>query len=636
MGIALGFFLLCQVILRWGFVRLWNLQPSQLWDFGFPMGFYYDAVALLLVLFATSLTRLLFGRPFLGFAFTAILLWLAATADLLYARFFNEHMDWLTLSNHTSDLVQLYGMVWELFRTRETFLSLLALLASLSFAFRASRAGKPQPRNWAWGSASVVGFLIAFLIGRQMITAFALHRHFANQDLGRWMPKEWFDGFRTSRATPKNCALSKEDADKARATVAAYRSPGADFQYTFKPAPSIVRQRREQLGLAPTGPINAIALLIESLRGYEFFHPVLGPAVFKRTYAVFRKHGILFPHSYAMAGGTIDGEYGALCSQYPISDSMVGMYLMSPRHPTRCLQGILKDAGYQTFYFNTESSEFNGTRTFEQHHGTQAFYDYDFFFRQGIREKVGQWGLADGPFLQKTLQVLEEAAKTKPFFANVLTLSSHGPYLPRDSDLPETIKKAAPNEQYLALLSTFRYVDSALGDFFDAFFQSSLSDNTVIFLSSDHSIAYPEPAAITEIQETELRSRIVMGILAKNLRKPAISKTFANQIDIAPTLATVLNASSTVGWLGRDLFGPEKPSIWWKASSAGISFRTENEGCYRTRENSTLRCFAASPAADPLYSPHLKAVAPLQTQADALSEFAKANDLLAKNACGLE
>ena len=162
---------------------------------------------------------------------------------------------------------------------------------------------------------------------------------------------------------------------------------------------------------------------------------------------------------------------------------------------------------------------------------------------------TSKWGYADDVVIDAfTDHVLAEAASQRPFFAAMLTLSSHEPF-----DVPFA-KFDDP------MLNAMAFTDACLGRFVERVRQTPVWKDLLVILIADH--AYPYPYGIAN--SDALRHRIPMLWLGGAVRRPAVVETYGSQSDLAATLLAQLGIAHGDFLFSRDLFDPARPKFgYW-------------------------------------------------------------------------
>jgi phosphoglycerol transferase MdoB-like AlkP superfamily enzyme len=185
---------------------------------------------------------------------------------------------------------------------------------------------------------------------------------------------------------------------------------------------------------------------------------------------------------------------------------------------------------------------------------------------------VDVWGISDADLLREAHEHLRTFRK--PFFAYVQTSGNHPPFtIPphhkdfRKRSLPEAELKRAGftgNEEYNAV----RLMDYALETYFEAAKKEAYFANTIFVLWGDHGI--PRGSNDPRFGDLTLAiHRVPFLIYAPGLLKPDRRSTIASQLDILPTLASLMGRSARTRTLGKDLFDPR-----FAESSVAFTFTT--------------------------------------------------------------
>ena len=206
----------------------------------------------------------------------------------------------------------------------------------------------------------------------------------------------------------------------------------------------------------------------------------------------------------------------------------------------------LRSAGYATSFLY--GGDLNFTNTASYLYGTgfdRLVWQKDLHFDA----PTSKWGYADDVVTEAfTDHVLSEAETGQPFFAAMLTLSSHEPF-----DVPFE-KFEDP------MLNAMAFTDACLGNFVERVRQTPAWDDLLIILIADHAYPYPYGIANSDV----LRHRIPMLWLGGAVRRPTVVETYASQSDLAATLLTQLGIDHSDFRFSRDIFDPARPKFgYW-------------------------------------------------------------------------
>jgi phosphoglycerol transferase MdoB-like AlkP superfamily enzyme len=153
------------------------------------------------------------------------------------------------------------------------------------------------------------------------------------------------------------------------------------------------------------------------------------------------------------------------------------------------------------------------------------------------------WGICDGDVYSKTLKEADLSAQSKkPFFKLIMTTSNHRPYT-----FPEGLIDL--KSQKSGRRGGVKYTDYAIHQFLSEAKSHSWFDNTIFVIVADHGVG---GRGTMEIQIYDYH--IPMFIYAPKLIQPKRVDTVASQIDVAPTLLSILPLSYESRFIGRDIF----------------------------------------------------------------------------------
>ena len=174
-------------------------------------------------------------------------------------------------------------------------------------------------------------------------------------------------------------------------------------------------------------------------------------------------------------------------------------------------------------------------RSYWNQEATSKSYGFDRF----------HYDLAHGPMLRADenlykygLEILKELPQ--PFYAQMVTMSGHGPYT--KSDIESPLNNAdIPDEEAKYYLVTTQYVDRCLGGFIDSLKACGLYDRSIIVITGDHDDA---TLNLYEGREKrELSDRYIPPFILNAPLKAETGNVIA-QIDIYPSLLDLMHAQN--------------------------------------------------------------------------------------------
>lgn len=622
------------LLVRLQLARELDYGVGQALRFGIVSGLVRDGVAVTLAsLVGISLWSTLAWPRWAGWMLGATLVWAASVANVVYFRFFGMPLDWWIVRLHWRDAGVVGGSAVSLGSSNLVVAS--AAVGLVALVVSPWLGASTAPRTWRGrlraAGRPTLGLLVLFVLCWRGPSWLGIHggTRPLNDSIVRMWAEQNFRGGLYSGVSGDWEGILREtsDAPDPGTVLAAYRDldPRGDvpvpdlatprgewpLHRTLRVDTQRARDLRASLGLDPETAPNVIVLFLESVRAYELLHPEIGPVLFPRVRKVLAEHAVQFAEAYTSsltAGETVRGQFSALCSMLPNALG-AATYIAHTTVRVECLQRFAVAQGYRTAWMNSFRKNFHGKQAFESLHGTELFFDEEHFLARGIRQRIGRWGLADQPFLQETLRLVEElAAQGRPVLANVLTISTHHPYsvVPEGPIPAELAAAAREDEDYAGYLSRLRYVDGAVGDFFAALFASPLARNTLVVMLGDHGASVAPHGALGPAQHEEVRFRIPLAFVTAWLPTPRTERYPVHQIDVAPSIAAVMGGEAVVTWVGRSVWdGAGSP--WVYATDDGIAYRFPDRGCYPAVGTGALRCFDTR-GRDPLYAAELPGV----------------------------
>ena len=334
------------------------------------------------------------------------------------------------------------------------------------------------------------------------------------------------------------------------------QSDGDDalYEYEFFPEPERAAIFEPLRGDLPAGigtdtllrtrRPNVVLFLVESF-GRSTVDERVGGEPVAPEFQRLKGEGVYFDNLFANSFRTDRGTVAVL-SGFPAQTKMSVMKLPVKSQRLPSIARSLRREGYATsFYYG---GDLNFTNTASYLYGTgfdRLTWQKDLHFDA----PTSKWGYADDVVIDAfTDHVLAEAASQRPFFAAMLTLSSHEPF-----DVPFA-KFDDP------MLNAMAFTDACLGRFVERVRQTPVWDDLLVILIADH--AYPYPYGIAN--SDALRHRIPMLWLGGAVRRPAVVETYGSQSDLAATLLAQLGIAHGDFLFSRDLFDPARPKFgYW-------------------------------------------------------------------------
>ena len=217
------------------------------------------------------------------------------------------------------------------------------------------------------------------------------------------------------------------------------------------------------------------------------------------------------------------------------------------------LPTILQDNGYSTLFFMTHESQYDNMNGYLRTNG----FDHIFAQENYPKEKVvNSFGVQDDFLYQYAVPVLSQTAREgKPFFAALLSISNHPPYvIPKDF-------KARSNTDELRIVE---FADHALKEFIDRARQEEWFDNTIFVFVGDHGKLVGTPRSDMPLSF----NHVPLLIYSPATIEPRQIEDLGGQTDIAPTLLGLLQIDYTDNGFGINLLREKRRAVVFTSDDA--------------------------------------------------------------------
>ncbi len=238
-------------------------------------------------------------------------------------------------------------------------------------------------------------------------------------------------------------------------------------------------------------------------------------------------------------------------------DCMPGTFAGIPRYKepycyyfyaNNTLQGLpemLKNEGYYTAFFHGAPNTTLGFKGFSNAIGFQDYYGMDEYNNDDDFD--GTWAIWDEPYFQYFADNCDRIAKEgKPFFLTIFSASSHNPY-----KVPEQYEDKL-HDGIIPMHKAVEYSDYSLRRYFNRVKDSDWFNNTIFVFTADHT----GPAALDQYQGECGKFLIPIFFYTPNgmLHAKMDSSRIMQQIDITPSLLSLINYNKPFFTFGKDIF----------------------------------------------------------------------------------
>ncbi|CAM4167127.1 LTA synthase family protein [Shewanella livingstonensis] len=283
-------------------------------------------------------------------------------------------------------------------------------------------------------------------------------------------------------------------------------------------------------------PKNLVIILQESL-GARFVGS-LGGLPLTPNIDELSQQGWFFENLYATGTRSVRG-IEAVTTGFTPTPARAVVKLGKSQTGFFTIADLLKQHGYTTQFIYGGESHFDNMRSFFLGNGFTDIVDQGDYKKPAF---VASWGVSDEDLLFRADEEFSRMHKEgKPFFSLVFSSSNHDPY-----EFPDDRIELYEQPQY-TMHNAVKYADYAVGEFFKKAKKSEYWKDTLFLIVADHD-SRVGGAALIPVS----RFRIPGLILGEGIEVKHDPRV-VSQIDMAPTLVSLLGISDNYPMLGRDL-----------------------------------------------------------------------------------
>lgn len=247
--------------------------------------------------------------------------------------------------------------------------------------------------------------------------------------------------------------------------------------------------------------------------------------------------GILFTQMYATGLRTVRGLEALTLSLPPTPGHAVLM--RSKNKGMATLGGVFKDEGYDALYLYGGYSYFDNMRDFFSGNGYTVIDRTALTKPEITHENV--WGVADEDMFRRTIRELDtRTAQGKHVFAHVMTTSNHRPFTYPENRVD--IASGTSRE------GAAKYADWAIGALIREAKNHPWFNDTIFVFVADHT-----SHGRGRMDLPPENYHIPMIIYGPKWIKPATIDYVASQIDVGPTILSLLNFSYRSNFFGQNI-----------------------------------------------------------------------------------
>lgn len=306
---------------------------------------------------------------------------------------------------------------------------------------------------------------------------------------------------------------------------------------------------------------NLIVIQVESMQNFVVNKEYEGKEITPNINKLINKDSFYFSNYYQQLGlgNTSDAEFITNNSIYPTTEGQA--YSLFQNNEYYGLPWQLKEAGYETFAMHGHDKEFWNRANAYPAQGFDNFYDDTSYT---IKEYIG-YGLGDIEFFEQSVPIFKEIKK--PFYAFMITLSSHNPYT-----VPEKYHTLPLNEKdkdtyYGDYLNSVSYTDRAIGVFIETLKANNLYENSIIAIYGDHfGLGVKDKRIIDQVEnfigkdyyfDEMLKIPLIIHIPGSGVTKSIDLP--GGQVDFMPTIMNLMGQTNKNPYVfGKDLLNSKE------------------------------------------------------------------------------
>ena len=419
-------------------------------------------------------------------------------------------------------------------------ISIITVILAYQFFRKQSIVNRPQPKWFERPVLVVIIFCLAFLGARSSLQHRPInpsYTAFTNDPLVNsltlnstyslmYAVSQMADEVSSFELYPK---MSKD-----RVIAEIHKAMGLNIdQFTSEDLPTLHIQQATQHFDRPK---NLVIILEESL-GAQFVGS-LGGLPLTPEYDKLVPDAWSFNNLYATGTRSVRGIEAVVTGFVP-TPARSTVKLPNSQTNFFTIAKLLGKQGYDTNFIYGGGAHFDNMKTFFLGNGFNSIIEEKDFVNP---EFVGSWGVSDEDLFTKANQDFVAKSKTgKPFFSLVFSSSNHDPFEFPDNkiELYNTPKATREN--------AVKYADHAIGHFFKLAKQEDYWKDTVFLVVADHD------ARTTRSDLVPIPSFHIPALIIGDGIEPKSDSRVASQIDLAPTLLSLIGVDSEHPMIGQDL-----------------------------------------------------------------------------------
>lgn len=323
---------------------------------------------------------------------------------------------------------------------------------------------------------------------------------------------------------------------------------------------------------------NVVVILMESMSA-SFMQTFGQKERLTPTLDSLYNNSMAFDHYYS-AG--IHTNHGMTASLYSFPALMFRNLMKGTVTPHRDgIPTVLHKEGYHNMFFMTHEAQYDNMKAFFTTNGYDDIYSQESYPKE---EVVNSFGVSDHFLFSYALDRINETSKKyagkKPFMATLLTISNHPPYIIPSWFKPKTKE---PETQIV------EYADWCVGDFLRRASRCQWYKNTVFVIMADHG----KIVGKVDSELPQSYNHIPLIVFGPGVKNGRVEK-LAMQVDVMPTLLSLLGISYEYDGFGVDLTRDERPLVFYSADNQIVA-RSHNLCYIYEPKTGNAFCYVSTP-----------------------------------------
>ena len=317
-------------------------------------------------------------------------------------------------------------------------------------------------------------------------------------------------------------------------------------------------------------PKNLVIILEESL-GAQYVSS-LGGLPLTPEIDKLNAEGWAFSKLYATGTRSVRGIEAVITGFTPTPARAV-VKLDKSQHNFFTIASLLKGEGYKTQFIYGGESHFDNMKSFFLGNGFTDIVDFN---NIETPKFVASWGASDDDlFNQADAELTKLHNSDKPFLSFIFTSSNHDPF-----EIPEGIVKpihytqaqlAEYDDKEMLRHQAIQYADYALGKFITKAKTQAYWQDTVFLVVADHD------ARAMGNDLVPIKNFHIPGVILNSGNTNKLDNRVISQIDLAPTLLSLIGVKNQSPMLGHDLNHPNAAGRAMMQYAENFAYMKDNE-----------------------------------------------------------